>query len=165
MLSRTTGDVVKSMATMVFNTDMCPMLPLVTSACTIISTSANTVASTFAQNYMMQQMKNARITLVEVKTKGHLPHLTAGKMVAKHISDVIHEWIARTEPLTSIPPSLLPSYDRLREEIRVLKEENMLLKRENEALKKPAIDETTKLATVSRPGGGSHESSPGSGGS
>lgn len=92
MLSRTTGDVVKSMSTMVFNTDLRPMLSLVTSPCTIISTSANTVASTFAQNYMMQQMKNARITQVEVKTKGHLPHLTAGKMVAKHISDVIHEW-------------------------------------------------------------------------
>ena len=92
MLSRMTPDVAKSVATATYNTDLRDMLPYIVVPCTFIMSNSNTVATAFAQNYMIEHMKNARTTLAKVKTKGHLPHLTAGKEVVMYISEVIQKW-------------------------------------------------------------------------
>jgi hypothetical protein len=61
------------------------MLSNVIVPCTIIMSCLNIVASSVPQNYMMEHMKNASTTLAKAKTKGHLPHLTAGKEVAMYL--------------------------------------------------------------------------------
>lgn len=58
----------------------------------IISTGANTVASTYVQNHLLENMENTSTTMEKVKARGNLLHLTDGKRVASQICNVLEEW-------------------------------------------------------------------------
>jgi hypothetical protein len=52
-------------------------------SCTIAMSCFNTIATAFAQNYMIEYIRNT--TIAKVKTRSHLPQLTVGKEVATHL--------------------------------------------------------------------------------
>jgi hypothetical protein len=52
-------------------------------SCTIAMSCSKTSATAFAQNYMIENLRNT--TIAKVKTRSHLPHLTVGKEAATHL--------------------------------------------------------------------------------